>query len=210
MWDRPNLLVGVLAVMGALATVWSTAMIYASLKPIRRWRNGFTGPAYLALGAAAGALLLALLLRLHGLQHWTGTLAPIPLLILAAVIKARYWRWIDRTDAASTPESATGLGALGPVALLEAPHTEENYLLKEMGYRVARKHAVKLRRLTLDFGFYAPVILTVVASQAGPLAGGLMAAAAVALNLVGCLTARWLLFAEARHTVTLYYGAKTA
>jgi DMSO reductase anchor subunit len=29
-------------------------------------------------------------------------------------------------------------------------------------------------------------------------------------NAIGTLTERWLFFAEARHTVTLYYGSETA
>ena len=53
----------------------------------------------------------------------------------------------------STAESATGLGDLGRVRLLEAPHSESNYLMQEMGYRIARKHADKLRRIALLAGF---------------------------------------------------------
>jgi sulfite dehydrogenase (quinone) subunit SoeC len=207
---EPDLLAGVLAMMGALGTVWCTAMIYASLKPIRRWRNGFTGPGYLALSAASGSVLLAFLVRLSGQQIWAIALAPVVALGLAAILKSIYWRWIDQNHAASTPESATGLGALGSVSLLEAPHTEENYLLKEMGFKVARKHAVKLRRLAMDFGFLLPIILTVLASLAGHTVGCLLLGSATALCLLGCLIERWLFFAEARHTITLYYGAKAA
>ena len=93
---------------------------------------------------------------------------------------------------------------------MEAPHTEENYLLKEMGFKVARKHAAKLRRLAMDFGFLLPIILTVLATLTGDVAGCLLLGASTALCLLGCLTERWLFFAEARHTVTLYYGAKAA
>lgn len=207
---EPNLLAGVLAMMGILGTVWCTAMIYASLKPIRRWRNGFTGPGYLVLAAASGSLLLAFLVRLSGQQIWVIALAPVATLAMAALVKSMYWRWIDQNHAASTPESATGLGALGSVSLLEAPHTEENYLLKEMGFKVARKHAGKLRRLAMDFGFLLPIILTVLATLTGHVAGCLLLGASTVLCLLGCVTERWLFFAEARHTVTLYYGAKAA
>lgn len=207
LWDKPNLLAGVLALMGILATVWSTAMIYASLKPIRRWRNGFTGPAYLALAAASGSMLMALLFRMYGVQDWVVALAPVPLLAGAAIVKSMYWRWMTSTASNSTPETATGLGSLGQVRLLEAPHTEENYLLKEMGYQIARKHAAKLRWLTMDFGFIAPLILVVITTQAGSLAGSFMMIVATLLVLLGCATERWLFFAEAKHSVTLYYGA---
>src|SRR3546814_14456073 len=59
--------------------------------------------------------------------------------------KHRYWRYIDTTASASTVESATGLQ--GEVRLFEGPHTQANYLLKEMGYRVARKQDRKSTRL---------------------------------------------------------------
>ncbi|HXE68708.1 MAG TPA: hypothetical protein VN523_05070 [Hyphomicrobiaceae bacterium] len=45
-----------------------------------------------------------------------------------------------------TVEAATGTGHLGKVRPLEPPHTEPDYFMREMGYRVARKHAKTLRR----------------------------------------------------------------
>ncbi len=45
-------------------------------------------------------------------------------------------------------------------------------------------------------------------SRRRPTAGA--ALAFVALAMAGVLIARWLFFAEARHTVMLYYGAATA
>jgi DMSO reductase anchor subunit len=35
-------------------------------------------------------------------------------------------------------------------------------------------------------------------------------AVAIPLNAIGTVTERWLFFAEAKHTVTLYYGAERA
>ena len=40
-----------------------------------------------------------------------------------------------------------------PSAHIEAPRTEENYLLKEMGFRIARKHRRRLRRIARLAGF---------------------------------------------------------
>ena len=68
----------------ALLTVSCTAMIYASLKPIQRWRNRFVLPAYLALGLYSGSLLLALVTRLFGLD-WPG------FALLAAVLLGVAW-----------------------------------------------------------------------------------------------------------------------
>src|SRR5581483_10377663 len=46
---------GLLTVVFAIATVCATAMIYASLKTVQRWSNGFVLPNYLLLGLASGA-----------------------------------------------------------------------------------------------------------------------------------------------------------
>jgi DMSO reductase anchor subunit len=130
--------------------------------------------------------------------------------LLAAALKLGYWRYIDRTRSLSTAESATGLGAFGRVRLFEAPHTEENYLLKEMGYRVARKHAAKLRLIALALAFVVPLALTLALLALPGRAAVIAALLAAASASAGVLVERWLFFAEAKHTVTLYYGAATA
>jgi len=107
----------------------------------------------------------------------------------------------------ATPESASGLGGIGKVRLFAAPHTEENYLLKEMGYKVARKHTDKLRLLALAFGFTLPALLAFLALLAPGWPAVVLLLLATIGNAAGTLTERWLFFAEARHTVTLYYGA---
>mgnify|MGYP004116631313 CR=1 FL=1 len=49
-----------------------------------------------------------------------------------------------------TPESATGLGDLGKVRLLDPPSMTENFVQREMGYTIARKNAQKLRCLSFE------------------------------------------------------------
>ena len=90
--------------------------------------------------------------------------------------------------------------------LFEAPHTAENFLLKEMGFAIARKHATRLRRIALGAGFALPFLLTVVALSSSLLAPAAAILAAL-IGTGGVLVERWLFFAEAKHTVTLYYGA---
>jgi sulfite dehydrogenase (quinone) subunit SoeC len=201
---------GLAAAICCIATVAATAMIYASLKPIQRWHNDWVLPNYLLLGLASGGLWLLLLIRIFRAE--APVVAPIALIALAgaALGKAGYWRFIDRSRSVATAESATGLGALGGVRLLAAPHTEENYLLKEMGYRIARKHAAKLRRIALIAGFAAPLLLVALGLVLSGAAGTLLIALAVLANALGTVTERWLFFAEAKHTVTLYYGAAQA
>ena len=143
---------GLLAALGAAATVWCTGMIYASLQPIRQWHQPLTAPVYLAFALMSGALLLHLVLALFGLPRLAvGSLALVAT-ILAFGLKAFYWRAIARAPPLSTPESATGLGAFGLVRMVEPPHTQTNYLLSEMGFVVARRHARKLRRLAYALG----------------------------------------------------------
>jgi sulfite dehydrogenase (quinone) subunit SoeC len=199
-------LAGLLAVAGAIVSVACTAMIYASLKPIRAWHTPWTLATYYLLALASGAVLLAMLLHLFSAPAaWADGLA-LAALAAAWAAKLLYWRDIDANPITGTPESATGLGSLGRVRQIVPPHTEENYLLKEMGFRVARKHAATLRRLALATGLILPAALIALSwlAAGGAIAAGLVMLAAVAAG-VGVVVERWLFFAEARHTVMNYY-----
>ena len=206
-FDHRLLWAGWLMAAFALATVYSTAMIYVSLKPIPRWHNPWVAPNYLLLALMTGSLLIRALAALFGQASpalWILSLAAIA---LAAGVKLAYWWQVSRSAPTATAESATGLGALGPVRLLEAPHTEENYLLKEMGYRIARKHAARLRGIAVVFAFALPLLLTGIALRLSPAMADSASLLAAAAGMLGVLVERWLFFAEAKHSVTLYYGA---
>ena len=203
-------LCGVLAAGLAAATIYCTGMIYASLKPIHQWHNQWVVPNYLALALMSGCLLLDFMIRL-----WSARSAGVALLTLIVVLaawwtKERYWRLIDTTSARSTVASATALGSRGRVRMLEAPHTEENYLLKEMGFRIARKHRRELRRIARLTGFAFPALASACGLLLGGVAGGIVAGLGVISAALGLVTERWLFFAEAKHTVILYYGADAA
>lgn len=201
---------GALAIPAALVTIYCTAMIYASLKTIRQWRNPLVAPVYVALGLFTGALLLAALVRLFGREAPAVDLAVVICGLTALALKIAYWRSIEDASAASTAETATGLGRFGTVRLFEAPHTEENYLMREMGFSIARKHAAKLRTISLATLFGATLALTALAALAGGALGAFAAALAVLVAAAGVLTERWLFFAEAKHVVTLFYGVSRA
>jgi DMSO reductase anchor subunit len=191
--DKAGPLGFVAAAMAAI-TVVCTGMIYASLKPIRQWHNPYVLPIYLLAAAFSGGACLAGVATFWG----TSRLLVVVSVVLAAVTlaaKYAYWRSIDRPADARTPADATGLGKLGTVRSLDPPNTEENYLLREMGYRIGRKHAARLRVIAMLLGFVAPILLL-------PFFPPLAAIAALA----GLLVERWLFFAEATHTITLYYG----
>jgi sulfite dehydrogenase (quinone) subunit SoeC len=196
---------GLLAAVLAAATVICTAMIYASLKPIRQWYNSLTVLFYAAAGGFSGALCLAAIAAPFdpGAAARIGWLAAL-LGVGSAWAKLAWWRLADSSAPAATIESATGLGALGKVRSFEAPHTAENYLLKEMGFAVARRHAQKLRAYALVLAFGVPLAI-LAGALLGVLPVSVLAVAAVSA-LAGLLLERWLFFAEATHTVVLFYG----
>ncbi len=198
---------GVATFLLSLATIACTAMIYACLKPIPRWSNGWTLPVYLALGLMTGALWLDALALAFGLGDPLPAWIALGLILVAAAVKLGYWRHIDKAAPRSTAESATGLGGLGKVRLFEAPHTGENYLMREMGFRVARKHAAKLRRIALLLAFGLPLLLTLLLFLLSAPTGIAVAFLAAISAMAGVFVERWLFFAQARHAVTLYYGA---
>jgi sulfite dehydrogenase (quinone) subunit SoeC len=190
------------AVLSAL-TVFSTGMIYRSLATIHQWYNQWTVPVYMAMALAGGGVTLLALLGLFAIDVPTLPYCVAASIALAWAVKVMYWRFVDTTQHQSTPESATGLGSFGTVRMLEGPHTEDNFLLTEMGYQIGRKHAAKLRRYAHILGFALPIALTL-----GSSGTGLLSIAAACSFLLGAVVERWLFFAEAKHTVTLYYGAE--
>ena len=136
-----------------------------------------------------------------------GTLLTLVVVIVVAWwFKESYWHFIDATSAPSTISTATGLGRRGRVRMLEPPNTEENYLLKEMGFRVGRKHRARLRVFVRIGAFILPFLLTLGALLAGSVVAIALAVLSAALGLI---VERWLFFAEAKHTVTLYYGSES-
>lgn len=203
-------LAGVLAAALAIVTVVCTGMIYASLPTIRSWNQSLVTPVYVALALATGAVVLNFLLLVFGsMTSWAPWLAVITLAI-AWVLKAMSWAQADEAARTYTVEQATGLGRFGKVRPLEPPHTQPNYVMREMGYEIGRKHAQKLRRISVVLLFVVPALLSVLVLLAGWSIGFLLALLAVGSAAVGVMMERWLFFAEAEHVVMLFYGRNAA
>jgi DMSO reductase anchor subunit len=197
---------GLLAAAGAVVTVWCTGMIYASLPTIRQWHHPLVAPGYLLFGAFSGASLLAMLAAFWGAASVPAAIAAV-LGAAGFLLKRAYWSSVDAGRPIATMESATGLGFIGKVRTLDPPHTETNYLLREMAFRIGRVHATRLRRIATLGGFAVPAILLLLALLSGGVLAGILAVVAAGLMTAGMLAERWLMFAEATHTVALYYGA---
>jgi DMSO reductase anchor subunit len=179
--------------IGALATVFTTSMIYAQMKTIPRWYTNLTPAMYLSFALAGGALLKGSI----AMALW--------LILLAGVIQIATWVVGDKAFANSgtTMATATGLGNIGEVRAFEPPHTGTNYLMREFIHIVGRKHSSKLRLISLLFMVMLPVMLL-----ASPFLTHWVALIAVISHIAGVLVSRWLFFAEAEHVVGLYYGKR--
>ena len=203
---QDNRLLGVLLAAIATATVVCTAMIYASLKPIPAWRHLAVVPVYLGFAWLSGGLAYAVLHALAGLpvDHEVG-LAVVAGCVGLWRMKRQYWRAIDRGELPTTRASALGLPGHRGVQVFERPHTEANYLTREMGFVLARKHSRRLRR-TAELLFALLPALCALPVWLFPQAdAALWLTAAATSVLLGAFVERWLFFAEARHVVTLYY-----
>lgn len=199
---------GLLGAILCVATVYCTSMIYASLRSVDAWHTRLTPLTYLLFSASGGLILASVFVLAGGGNTMPIILGAIVATLAAWLAKVAWWRRLLSLEPRSTPESATGLGFIGKVRLFERPHSNENYLTREMGYQVARKHAAKLFRISAVFGGALPLLLLAILAGSG--IGGapalLVAIFAAISHLVGVLVERWLFFASARHSVMTYYG----
>ena len=193
-----------------------TAMIYASLKPIRQWHTRWTPALYVGLGHWSGAVLLKATVS----DANSAALAPIAVTlgVAAIIVKWMYWRTIDGNTGSVTLESAIGVdhGVRPPMdsgggasimraRLFDTGHSHGTFLTDEFGFTLARRHRTLLRAVFWIAGIAMPLVWVVSASP-----GWQSTLLTAALCMLGLIAERWLFFAEARHTVRLFHGdAKT-
>lgn len=198
----------------ALLVVYCTTRIYTSLPTIGEWHNPWVLPVYITLALETGSLWLWTLtgFAAPAVLEYTKSvpigLTGVAVIVIALIAKLVYWRQIDHAPMRENSGSATGLDRIGEVRSFEHPHTEANYLTHEMGFVIARKHASRLRRLTLLMAFGIPLLL-VMLSVLAPATALIAAPFALVSASLGAFVERWLFFAQARHLVMLYYGARS-
>lgn len=209
-FDGPIVFASILVSVLALSTVYATGMIYASLPTIRAWNQPLTVPVYLTLSVATGGVLFVFILSLFTTLPTWAVVLPLVAVIAAYFTKRFYWEAVDESPRTLRPENATGLGHLGKVRHLEPPHAQANYVMREMGFKVARKHADKLRRLSAYLLFLIPTVCLLLLFIASIYTAPFFALVAVLAMGTGVVIERWLFFAEAEHVSMLYYGAEAA
>ena len=186
----------VLLMILCLATVFCTAKIYHCLKTVPAWQHGTVLPIYLFGSLYTGGLWLAGLFAI-----WTFAPVLAAFAMLNLWLMSRYWRNNDR-PLAITRSSALGLPEERSVQVFEHPHTEANYITKEMVHRLARKHSRRLRAFCRLFAGVVPLFACLAAWLLDQ--PWLYSLAAVS-GMLGVFIGRWLFFAEAKHVVSLYY-----
>jgi len=192
----------------ALGTVICTGMIYASLKPIPRWHNGWVVPVYVFFALATGAAWL-MPFALYVQRETFEIIAWLTcgLFVAAWLVKLGYWRASDRDGHRATVGRAIGIEHLGPVRMLEGPHTGPNYVMREMGYAIGRRHAARLRRIAVGLGaLITPVVAAFSAFTYNPAVSLGLCVVVVVAGSLSVIIERWLFFAEAEHMSMLYYG----
>ena len=203
LWGTRIWLLGAVMAALAVATVYATAMIYAQLKTVPRWSSAPTPTMFLGVGLGGGYLTLQAVLAISGVG---GSVLGMVAALAVTMLSIAHWRQkargLNRDADGSTLETATGLGDIGKVRLLEPPHTGTNYLLKEMAYQVGRNRSEQLVRAGWVLGGALPLLLAGLAL----LIGGWVLPLALLCHIAGMMAFRWLFFAEAEQVQALYYG----
>ena len=195
---------GLAVVVLALATVFSTGMIYGCLKTIRQWNTALTPANYILLGLASGAVLLSFLLAAAGASAAPMAGVAAGLLLIAAITKAIYYFWVKQVTG-PTINTATGFTS-AKVRLFDTGNTAGTFLTDEFGYQADATFLRNLKGAVFGLAFIVPLFLMILMAN-GHL-GWMGAFLAVLSVLAGLGVERWLFFAEARHVVRLYHGAQ--
>jgi len=184
-----------------------TAMIYASLKPIRQWHTPRVPIGYFILGHASGALAVLAVTPADPQTSSALVAVVVALLAVGLVSRLEYWRFVRGAQGSVTLERAIGVAQgvrpPGPASvmaarLLDAGHSRGTFLTREFVVRVSPARVASARAVAVIAGFVLPALAIVLEPELVWLALGAC--------VVGLLAERWLFFAEARHTVRLYHG----
>ncbi len=197
-------ILGALLAVLSLGSIVCTAMIYASLRTVPAWRHVLVIPGYVLFALATGQAL-----RYAAMSHWLGAFETGDMLatllafgVALAVLKWAYWYEVDRAAAPASRGDAIGLPGRD-ATVFERPHTEPNFITREMAFVLARRHGTALRWLATALLVGGPALAALLPGIG--LHQALAPALAALCLLAGAFVERWLFFAQARHLVTLYY-----
>lgn len=199
-WSSINLLAG-LSIILALVTLFSTSMIYASLRTIRQWNTPMVPALFMAYALVSGGLLFLAVSGFYGALNPQLLTVIMGLIVITLALKLVYFFWQGKPQGA-TIQTATGF-TQASVRLLDAGHIAPTFLNREFGYQVAADQLLRLRIVMTIVAFIAPLGVVYWFTQGANVG---MLSLAWLMMMAGLLIERWLFFAEARHVVRLYQG----
>ena len=198
---------GLLATVSAVATVYATGMIYRVLETVPRWATPLTPACFVAFALASGALGDAMLTDLTARDDGgRADGAAIFLLLMAFALKWAWWERAKKLDAEAPGGAAAETDRA--VRRLEPPKGAQTWLMKEMAFAVGRQRAPTLRRVAVALGLVVPIVCVDLSGRFG----AIFVPIGLAAHILGLMAERWLFFAEAEHVVTDHYdgGAREA
>lgn len=184
----------------SLVSVYCTAMIYQSLKPIAQWHHPLTSANYLLFALLGGTLICYTIHHLHSDKTIQSLSVLLGIATIAScLLKIAYYKRISALKETST---ANAIGYSQAAArLLDAGHTAPNFLTREFIVANNPKLVFKLRLTALLLFSLCPLlIITDIFHAAINIIFTLLA-------LLGILVERWLFFREAKHTIRAFYSA---
>lgn len=200
-WPLISIFAG-LSMALALITLFTTSMIYASLKTIRQWNTPMVPALFMAYALMSGGVLFLAISAFFGMFNKSLLVVAMALIILTLALKMVYFFWQGKPSGA-TIQTATGFSQAS-VRLLDAGHSAPTFLNREFGYQVEADFLLRLRIVMTLVAFIVPMVIVYFVHSASFAAT--MLALAWIIMMAGLLVERWLFFAEARHVVRLYQG----
>ncbi|MCW5260059.1 DMSO reductase [Verminephrobacter eiseniae] len=196
-------LLPLLALSGALALWYCTAMIYACLRFIEEWAHPLTIVNFTLIGLSSGLVLACALAALAGQPHTVQTLGryALPVTLAAWAARGQTLRRNAGIRHASNLQTATGIRS-GTLVQKSMGMSAGSFNTREFFHGASPAALQNMRRGFLLLAFVLPASL---------LAWGLASGAlwpwwlAVLVQAPGLLAERWFFFAQARHPQNLYY-----
>ncbi len=203
-WQGPTTwLLPILALIGAVALWYCTAMIYACLRFIEEWCNGYTVPNFILIGLSSGMICACALASVMKATALRDTLAPFAIILSLVALTVR-WMSVQHNLSIrhkSNLQSATGIP--GKQLLQKSMGMSAgSFNTREFFHGAGELGVRNVKWIFVVLGFVLPIALCIVGVLTQTTLPWLMAAA---LQMPGLIAERWFFFAQAKHPQNLYY-----
>ena len=196
---------GVFASLAALAAMFVTAMLYATIPAMRSWHSPLTVLSMMAVGLSSGGYVM---LAILGLSHLTSPVHRLAIFMLLATIVVagiKLLQWKLFRDARRSLNAATGTGMpRAPYRIIDTGTTRPPYQTQTqvwpdlpLSVRGGLETVAVLTLVLLPLG-------VIVATLGGTGVGLLTVLGAISF-LIGTFVERWLFFGDATHSSKVWF-----